>query len=110
MTGHKLDLPRMLGRATRRLLFTICILIGLIILFHARYISEDDYEDDFDQDSTERADSPVDNVPRYPPVNHKPSMAYPEHRKAANGLVETVSAQPFLCSHGDSGSNNQLIS
>jgi hypothetical protein len=102
--------PRMLGRAIRRLLFTICLLIGLIILFHARYTFEDNYEDDFDG---ERADSPklsVDNVHRYPPVHQKQSILYPEHRKAANGLVETVSATPFLWSHGDSGSNNQLIS
>jgi hypothetical protein len=79
----------MLGRATRRLLFTICLLIGLIILFHARYTFEDD---DFDR---ERADSPklsLDNVHRYPPVDQKQSILYPEHRKAANGLVETVSA------------------
>jgi hypothetical protein len=82
----------MLGRATRRALFTICLLIGLIILFHARYTSEDDYEDDFDDDHPDSPKLSVDNVHRYPPVDQKQSLMYPEHRKAANGLVETVSA------------------
>jgi hypothetical protein len=84
----------MLGRSTRRLWFITCLLIGLVILFHARYQSEEYYEGDSEGKYTERANSPkpsVANVPQYPPLGQKQSTAYPELRKIANGLVETVS-------------------
>ncbi|KIM34566.1 glycosyltransferase family 90 protein [Serendipita vermifera MAFF 305830] len=78
----------MLARASRRHLLTIGLLIGLLILYKARYRSGSEYDDildDFEQ--AEPSGRFNDFTPyKYPPPVRKPR---PQHRRISNGLVET---------------------
>lgn len=81
----------MAGRATRRLLLTFCLFIGLLVLYNARYRSEEVYDDEFDEGYTNSGKLSVSNAPQYPPSIQKKPGSRSKHRKIGNGLVETVS-------------------
>ena len=81
----------MLGRAARRLLLTICLLIALVVLYNARYRSEEIHQDGFDEDYSGNERLPISKVPQHLLSIQKHSFLHAEHRKISNGLVETVS-------------------